>query len=312
MSEDISKEIIESDEENKNTNGQRRERLSELLKAEHEHDREEIKSAREKTRSEVQEIKKNKLTFKELVRITFSIEEDSATPEEVRDRILSGGRVYGTNASLLMLAIIIASVGLNVNSTAVIIGAMLISPLMGTILALAYGTVTRETDVIRRSAMGFVTQIVISIGTSTIYFLLSPQKEVTTELLARTSPSFFDVIIATAGGIAGIIGSTRKEKSNNVIPGVAIATAIMPPLCTCGFAISHGYWYMLLKAFYLFVINAYFIFSSAEIILTTMKMPKVRELTREEQKINTHKKIRNTIIVLIPCILIALGIYAGQ
>lgn len=293
-------------------NKEKKEKISDLIKAEHEHDREEFKSAKEGAKRDVNEFKKHKLTFKELLKITFSIEEDAASPEEVRNRILSGGQVYGTNATLLMFAIIIASVGLNVNSTAVIIGAMLISPLMGTILSLAYGTVTREADVIRRSAMGFVTQIVISIGTSTIYFLLSPQKEVTTELLARTSPSFFDVIIATAGGFAGIIGQTRKDKSNTVIPGVAIATAIMPPLCTCGFAISHGYWYMLFKAFYLFVINSYFIYTSAEIILTAMKMPKSRELTVEEQRINTHKKIRNTIIILIPCIFIALGIYAGQ
>jgi len=310
--DELKESNINSDKELKNNEQHKKEKLSEFLKAEHEHDRKEMKSARESAKNDVKEFKKNKLTFREMLKVTFSIEADSASPEEVRDRILSGGQVYGTNAALLMFAILIASVGLNVNSTAVIIGAMLISPLMGTILSMAYGTVTREADVVRRSAIGFVTQIIISVGTSTVYFLLSPQKEVTTELLARTSPSFFDVIIATAGGFAGIIGQTRKDKSNTVIPGVAIATAIMPPLCTCGFAISHGYWYMLLKAFYLFVINSYFIYTSAEIILTAMQMPKTRELTPEEQKINTHKKIRNTIIVLIPCIFIAFGIYAGQ
>ena len=179
-----------SDKELKNNEQHKKEKLSEFLKAEHEHDREEMKSARESAKNDVKEFKKNKLTFREMLKVTFSIEADSASPEDVRDRILSGGQVYGTNAALLMFAILIASVGLNVNSTAVIIGAMLISPLMGTILSMAYGTVTREADVVRRSAIGFVTQIIISVGTSTVYFLLSPQKEVTTELLARTSPSF--------------------------------------------------------------------------------------------------------------------------
>ena len=212
--DELKESNINSDKELKNNEQHKKEKLSEFLKAEHEHDREEMKSARESAKNDVKEFKKNKLTFREMLKVTFSIEADSASPEEVRDRILSGGQVYGTNAALLMFAILIASVGLNVNSTAVIIGAMLISPLMGTILSMAYGTVTREADVVRRSAIGFVTQIIISVGTSTVYFLLSPQKEVTTELLARTSPSFFDVIIATAGGFAGIIGQTRKDKSN--------------------------------------------------------------------------------------------------
>ena len=150
-------------------------------------------------------MRKKKLTWREILHLTFSLEEDTAPSDEVRERILSGGKVTGQNAFMLMLAILIASVGLNTNSTAIIIGAMLISPLMGSILALAYGTVVADSTIIRRYATGLVTQIVISLLTSTIYFLLSPVKGPTSELIARTSPSFFDVIVAVAGGLAGII-----------------------------------------------------------------------------------------------------------
>ena len=201
-------------------------------------EREELKKGARETRKEIKEMRKKKLSFKELLKVTFSLSEDNASPEEVRDRILSGGKVTGQNAFMLMLAILIASVGLNTNSTAIIIGAMLISPLMGSILALAYGTVVRDGAIIRRYGMGLITQIVISLLTSTVYFLLSPVKGPTSELLARTTPTFFDVIVAVCGGLAGIIANTRKDKSGTIIPGVAIATAIMPPLCTCGYCSS--------------------------------------------------------------------------
>ncbi len=176
-------------------------------------EREELKKGARETRKEIKEMRKKKLSFKELLKVTFSLSEDNASPEEVRDRILSGGKVTGQNAFMLMLAILIASVGLNTNSTAIIIGAMLISPLMGSILALAYGTVVRDGAIIRRYGMGLITQIVISLLTSTVYFLLSPVKGPTSELLARTTPTFFDVIVAVCGGLAGIIANTRGPLS---------------------------------------------------------------------------------------------------
>lgn len=290
--------------------GHRKGDLKETLqeaRAERTHEREEFKKGAKETREELKEMRKKKLSWKEVVKLTFSLEEDTADNVEVRDRILSGGKVTGQNAFMLVLAILIASVGLNTNSTAVIIGAMLISPLMGTILALAYGTVTADVSIIRRSAVGLITQIAISLLTSTVYFLLSPVKGPTSELLARTTPSFFDVIVAVCGGLAGIIANTRKEKSVTVIPGVAIATAIMPPLCTCGYSIANDKWQMLLGALYLFVLNAYFIYSSAEIILTAMRLPRAMELDPKQRKIYILKKVRNTIFVLIPCFAIAIG-----
>lgn len=170
----------------------------------------------------------------------FSLSEDSASYKEIRTRLLDGGQVTGTNMCVLVCAMVIASVGLNMSSTAVIIGAMLISPIMGSILASAYATVSGDYPLLRKHALGFGVQIVISVSAAMIYFFLSPVKEPTVELLARTSPTFFDVLIAFFGGLAGIIGQTRDDKVNTVVPGVAIATALMPPLCTCGYSIANG------------------------------------------------------------------------
>ena len=207
-------------------------------------------------------LKNQNETMKEKVRKAFSLKEDSAPHEEIKARLLDGGQVTGTNMCVLVCAMIIASVGLNMSSTAVIIGAMLISPIMGSILASAYGSVSADYPLLRNHLLGFGIQVAISVSAAMIYFLLSPVKEPTVELLARTSPTFFDVLIAFFGGIAGIIGQTRIDKTNTVIPGVAIATALMPPLCTCGYAIANCRWDMLLGAGYLFILNAYFIKAS--------------------------------------------------
>lgn len=243
------------------------------------------------------------INFKTILKHIFSLNYDTAPPQQVRERILDGGKVTGTNMALLVLAILMASIGLNTNSTAVIIGAMLVSPIMGTILAIAYGTVTANSKTVELHAIGFAVQVIISVITSTLFFLISPVKAPTSELLARTTPTFFDVCLATVGGLAGIIGQTRKDKANNVIPGVAIATALMPPLCTCGYAIANAKWHMLSGAAYLFIINSYFIYSSAEVILATMKLPKFRELSDVERKKARSRKIRTTILVIIPSIL---------
>ncbi len=240
--------------------------------------------------------------LKKTIRKWFSITEDAASHEEIRDRLLSGGKITGTNMCVMLCAIIIASVGLNTDSVAVIIGAMLISPLMGSILAAAYGAVANDSYLVKKHVAGFVFQIAASVIAATIYFLISPVKTATPQLLARTNPTLFDVLIAVAGGFAGIIGQTRQDKSNNIIPGVAIATALMPPLCTCGYSIANGQWRMLLGAAYLFTINAYFIFGSASAVLSLLGIPKVKEMTSEEWKKKKRRMIRNTLLVLLPCI----------
>ena len=241
-------------------------------------------------------------TIKEKIKKAFSLKEDAASNEEIRTRLLDGGRVTGTNMCVLVCAMVIASVGLNMSSIPVIIGAMLISPIMGSILAAAYGSVSADYPLFRNHMVGFGLQIAISVTAAAIYFLLSPVKEPTAELMARTSPTFFDVLIAFFGGLAGIIGQTRDDKANTVIPGVAIATALMPPLCTCGYSIATGRWDMLLGAGYLFIINAYFIFLAASVILSVLKIPKTQELSEKQWRRHRLRMVRNTIIIAIPSI----------
>lgn len=212
----------------------------------------------------------------------FSIHDDLADNDIIRERMISGGKVTGTNMIVLICAIIIASIGLNMNSTAVIIGAMLISPIMGTILSMSYAVASADMKLLRRGLAGFSCQFLISLLTSFIYFLISPINELTSELAARTMPTVWDVAIAFAGGVAGIVGITRKEKSNTVIPGVAIATALMPPICTCGFALANGQFFNALGAFYLFLVNTYFIFLASTMILLILKVPKTDQLTEKQ------------------------------
>ena len=245
-----------------------------------------------------------KMTVKEILKDAFSLESDTANYEEIRTRLVEGGQVTGTNMCVLMLAIFIASIGLNMNSTAVIIGAMLISPLMGSIQEAAYGTATADLRLFRKSVIGLMFQVMVCLITSTLYFLISPISTTTSELLARTQPTIWDVLIALFGGIAGIIGITRKEKSN-VIPGVAIATALMPPLCTCGYGIATGQWRFLLGAGYLFLVNSYFIFFSSAAILLMLKVPRKKEITLEQWKRLKKVIIRNTLIMILPSIVIA-------
>ena len=247
--------------------------------------------------------------FKQTVKRWFSVQEDAASHEEIRNRLLSGGQVTGTNMCVMVCAILIASVGLNTDSVAVIIGAMLISPLMGSILAMSYGTVSNDAYLVRKHLAGFAFQILASVLTATIYFALSPVKTATPQLIARTQPTFYDVLVAIAGGTAGIIGQTRKDKANNIIPGVAIATALMPPLCTCGYSIANGQWKMLGGALYLFVINTYFIFFSGAVVLSLLQTPKVKELTEAEWKKLRRRMIRNTLILIIPSIAALILVY---
>jgi len=174
--------------------------------------------------------------------------------------IRSGIYFRGPNVFILACAIIIASVGLNLNSIPVIIGAMLISPVMGPILGFGLGLGTNDTVLVKEALKNFAVMVVISILASTVFYLISPLQLVhQTELLARTNPTLYDVLIALFGGFAGILENSRKEKGGTVIPGVAIATALMPPLCTVGYGIAHLEPKFILGAFYLFLINSVFI-----------------------------------------------------
>ena len=178
--------------------------------------------------------------------------------QEIIESVKKGIFFKGFNLWVLVFAIFVASLGLNVNSTAVIIGAMLISPLMGPIIGMGLAVGISDFDMLKRSFKHYLLSAGVSVVTATIYFLLSPINEAQSELLARTSPNIYDVLIAFFGGMAGVVAICAKEKGN-VIPGVAIATALMPPLCTAGYGLSQGEWMYFLGALYLFFINTVFI-----------------------------------------------------
>ena len=169
----------------------------------------------------------------------FDPSEERENEAETIENILKGINFRGSNLWVLIFAIFIASLGLNVNSTAVIIGAMLISPLMGPIMGIGLGIGINDFELIKKAFRNLAIATIFGILTSTLYFLISPLNEARSELLARTTPTIYDVLIAFFGGLAGIVASSTKLKGN-VIPGVAIATALMPPLCTAGFGIASG------------------------------------------------------------------------
>lgn len=188
----------------------------------------------------------------------FNLAPELVSQPEAEQSIREGVSFKGTNMLILILAIFIASLGLNTNSTAVIIGAMLISPLMGPIIGLGLGVGIQDFELLKRSGRNLLMATIFSIATSTVYFLISPVGQGHSELLARTSPTIYDVLIAFFGGGAGIVALGSRSKGN-VIPGVAIATALMPPLCTVGYGLATWQVHYFAGALYLFIINSIFI-----------------------------------------------------
>lgn len=202
----------------------------------------------------------------------FDLRHDQDEASAIDAKIRNGIRIGGTNLWVLIFAILIASIGLNVNSTAVIIGAMLISPLMGPIIGIGYGAGVNDFELIKRSFKSLSLFVLISIATATFYFLASPLSQAQSELLARTTPSLWDVLIAFFGGAAGIVALTRKDVST-VVPGVAIATALMPPLCTAGYGIANGNLDYFAGSFFLFSINSVFIAFATILFVKVLKLP---------------------------------------
>ena len=214
----------------------------------------------------------------------------------------------GVNLWVLAFAIIVASVGLNVNSTAVIIGAMLISPIMGPITGIGLSIGTLDEDLLRRSLRNFLIMVAISLITSTLYFLISPLSEAQSELLARTRPTIFDVIIAFFGGLAGIVATSRKIQPFTVISGVAIATALMPPLCTAGYGLATWQMRFFGGAAYLFFINSFFIALATFIMVRFLKFPQKRYLNTT--RLNAVKRMMYlfAILVMIPSVFMAINL----
>ncbi len=226
----------------------------------------------------------------------FNLEMELESYDNIHQEILKGVSFRGTNLWILFFAIIVASVGLNMNSTAVIIGAMLISPLMGPINGMGYSVATYDMELFKKSIKNFGYAVGISLLASTAYFAISPISTAHSELLARTSPSIYDVLIALFGGLAGIVAISSKQKGN-VIPGVAIATALMPPLCTAGYGLATGQVDFFLGAFYLFTINTVFIALASVLISQILKFP-IRTVVDPIHKKHINRWI-SAIIVLV-------------
>ncbi|MBR9920191.1 MAG: TIGR00341 family protein [Bacteroidetes bacterium] len=234
----------------------------------------------------------------------FDLQEDQAserqTIEEIRKQVI----FRGTNLWILIFAILVASVGLNVNSTAVVIGAMLISPLMGPIMGVGLGVGINDFQLIIKAAKNLLIAVAMAVLTSAAYFWITPLQEASSELLARTQPTMWDVLIALFGGLAGIIAGSRAEKSN-AIPGVAIATALMPPLCTAGYGLATAQWNFFFGAMYLFFINSVFISVATYVIVRYLKFPKKEFVDSErESKVRQYISIL-VILTIIPSVITA-------
>ena len=247
----------------------------------------------------------NKIT--DLLNLKDGEDDRSKTLESIKKNI----SFKGANLWILACAIIIASVGLNVNSTAVIIGAMLISPLMGPIVGAGFALGIYDFTLLKRSLRNLLNATVVSLIVSTLYFFLSPFKDVQSELLARTAPNIYDILIAFFGGIVGVIAVTRVEKGNP-IPGVAIATALMPPLCTAGYGLATAQWAYFFGAFYLYCINCVFIGIATFLIIKYLQYPAKKQVNQKQQK-----QVRVIITLLIigmlgPSSYLAYNLYREQ
>jgi uncharacterized hydrophobic protein (TIGR00271 family) len=231
----------------------------------------------------------------------INLESDLDNYENIHETIEKELVFKGTNLWILVFAILVASVGLNMNSTAVIIGAMLISPLMGPINGMGYSIATYDFPLFRQAVKNFTFAVLAGLIASTAYFAISPISTAHSELLARTSPTIYDVLIAFFGGLAGIVAMTSKKKGN-VIPGVAIATALMPPLCTAGYGLATAQFSFFFGALYLFTINTVFIALAGLLISQILNLP-IRGTISDIQKKRINQMISLVMtLVLIPSI----------
>ena len=227
---------------------------------------------------------------------------------KVLDEIKANTSFRGSNLWILACAIVIASVGLNVNSTAVIIGAMLISPLMGPIMGAGFGLGIFDFLLLKKSLKNLAVATIVGLIVSGLYFFLSPFKETQTELLSRTSPNIYDILIAFFGGLVGVIAITRVEKGNP-IPGVAIATALMPPLCTAGYGLAIGNFMFFFGAMYLYIINCVFICIATFIIVKYLKYPIAKQIDKKSEKRVKYGISLVIILLVVPSIFFAYRLY---
>ena len=251
--------------------------------------------------------KKQRSYLNLFIRRLLSMKEDKAPEEETIASIKAGIDFRGANLWILIFAIFVASLGLNTNSAAVIIGAMLISPLMGPIVGMGLGVGIYDFELLKRAFRSFATATIFSVLTATFYFAITPIDEAQSELLARTSPTIYDVLIALFGGLAGIVAlCSTGQRGGNVIPGVAIATAIMPPLCTTGFGLATGNWLYAAGAFYLYLINSIFIALATFVGVNILDFKKKVFVDKQREKRVKHIIITIAVLTMLPS-----ALYAG-
>ena len=241
----------------------------------------------------------------------FNLHKGEEGKQKTLDNVKDNISFTGSNLWILACAIMVASVGLNVNSTAVVIGAMLISPLMGPIVGAGFALGIYDFTLLRRSLINLLIATIVSLLIATLYFYLSPFKEVQSELLARTSPNIYDILIAFFGGLAGVIAITRVEKGNP-IPGVAIATALMPPLCTAGYGLATANWKFLLGALFLYGINCVFICIATYSIVKYLKYPAAKTIDIKGQKQVRYGITGIVLLMLLPSAFFAFTLYKEQ
>ena len=234
----------------------------------------------------------------------FRLLEEKEDYVAVADQLEKGVVFKGTNLWVLIFAIFVASLGLNVNSTAVIIGAMLISPLMGPIMGLGLGLGINDIALLKKAGTNFLVATGVALATSTFFFSISPINNAHSEILARISPNIYDVLIALFGGLAGMLATSSKNKGN-VIPGVAIATALMPPLCTAGYGLATLQFQFFFGAFYLFIINTVFIAIATFLVVRFLKFP-----LKELQNAGSQKMAKRVVTTIVLATLLP-SIYFG-
>ena len=214
----------------------------------------------------------------------------------------------GTTAWILICSILIASVGLNANSTPVVIGAMLISPLLGPILGLGFSIATNDLVTLKNSFINFLVMVVLSVVTAYIFFLFFPLREESSELLSRTNPDIRDVLIAFFGGLALIIAKTKKENISSAIFGVAIATALMPPLCTAGFYFADQDYDLAMNALYLFTINSMYIILASYLVLKILRFPLINYANSTRRSFINRLVSVVSLVILVPSIITFNGV----
>ena len=224
--------------------------------------------------------------------------------QKVLENVKANISFRGANLWILACAIVVASIGLNVNSAAVVIGAMLISPLMGPIVGAGFGLGIYDFDLLKRALKNLLIATIVGLTVSTVYFFLSPFKETQSEILSRTSPNIYDIFIAFFGGLVGVIAITRVEKGNP-IAGVAIATALMPPLCTAGYGLAVGNFSYFFGAIYLYFINCVFICIATFLIVKYLKYKPVKQVDEQRAKKVKYAMTLLILVMIIPSIYFA-------